>query len=452
MADFVRDLSKYAVTLSGDHYAKNIYQVQQSDGSNPVSCTQNFYGISADGDIFNLASISVTETGTDTRTAGLSFNVFDSNGIATPILDVSPSGMTVSGGFSVTGGATTFETSIIEVADKDLVLANGASTIGDLDLGGLILGTDDSGTKTILFDATNEYWNSNTSINIDAGKSFSVGANDVLLDSNGLLVGDISLTAGSLTLSSDVSLKTTGLEIGDISLSSASGLEIGPDITMNSLGISLGSIDPVVITTSGINIGSDIVLDTTSGLGIGTDVSLNSSGLTMGTVDPVTLSTAGLVVGGDLSLTTTGGLSIGTDISLTTSGGLQVDDISLTSAGLALGTAVTLDSDGLVVGTDLVLNTTDGLLLGTDVNLSTSGLSIGALDPTIIDDTSVSLGSDVLLNHDGLNLINEDSSIFMGNNTWKIKYDSSTQNLLFQFYDTTSSSYVTKMEIKNAGS
>lgn len=464
-ATHIRDLSSRPTSVTGDHIAQHFIQAVQSDGINPVEVNHTFYGIAEDGTVFPLAAINVTESGTNTQTGALSFSVYDSSGNATPILDVGTDGMTVAGGISVVGGNTVFETSTIEVADKDLVLASGATTLTDLDEGGIILGTSDSTEITILYDATNNVWDSNVGINIQSGTAFTVGNDETVLDGTGLTIGDVSLTSGSLTLSTDVSLNTTGLEIGDISLSAASGLEIGTDISMNTSGITLGSVDPVVIDTTGISIGSDLSLNTSTGL----------------------------TIGSDLSLTTAGGLEIGTDISLTVAGGLAIDDISLTSAGLSIaGTdPITLDQDGLsftdlqlststglAISDDVVLNSTSltigpaenvvidndgislgsfgsftktgGLSLGTGSSLSSDSISFGTTDPTVIDDTSVALGSDILLNHDGLYLTNEDACIFLGGTTWKIAYDSSTQNLLFQFYDSATGTYVTKTEIKNA--
>lgn len=461
----IKDLSSRPTSVVGDQIVQNLTQAVQSDGINPVTIDHNFYGISEDGTVFTLASITVTETSANSQVGALNFNIYDSSGVATSILDVGSDGMTVAGGINVVGGNTVFETSTIEVADKDLVLASGATTLTDLNLGGLILGTDTSTEITILYDSALNYWNSNVGVNIESGHAFTVGTDETILDGTGLTIGDVSLTSGSLTLSSDVSLNTLGLEIGDISLSAASGLEIGTDISMNTSGITLGSIDPVIIDTTGISIGGDLSLNTTTGLTIGTD----------------------------LSLTTAGGLEIGSDISLTVGGGLEIDDISLTSAGLSIAgiDPITLDqnglsftdlqlstSTGLAISDDVVLNSTSltigpsedvvidnngislgsfgsftktgGLSLGTGSALSSDSITFGTTDPTIVDDTSVSLGSDILLNHDGLYLTSEDACVFLGGTTWKIAYDSSTQNLLFQFYDSVSGTYVTKTEIKNA--
>ena len=464
-AAFVKGVSERPISVVGDQFVQNIIQVGESDGVNPVTLDHTFYGISEDGVVFSLASMRITETGTNSQTGNVQFNIFDSGGNSTPVLEVGGEGMTISGGINVVGGNTTFETSTIEVADKDIVLASGATTNTDLDGGGVILGTSDSGTIEIIYDATRNVWDSSTGINIASGHALTIGIDGAILSETGLDIGDVNLSSDGLTLSSDVSLDEGGLTIGDISLTTDDGLTIGSEISLSTSGMTLGSTNPVVIDTTGINIGSDLSLNTTTGLMIGSDLSLTPSG--------------GLEIGSDISLTSSGGLEIN-DISLTTSGlniggtdpisldpsGLSFPDLQLsTTTGLEISDNVTLNSTSLTIGPveNVVIDNngfsmgsfgsftkTGGLSLGTGLALSSDSITLGSTDPTIIDDTSVSLGNDVLMNHDGLYLTNEDAAVYLGGTTWKIAYDSTTQNLLFQFYDSVSGTYVTKTEIKNS--
>lgn len=461
----IRGLSDRPASIVGDQYVQNLVQVGESDGLNPVTLNHTFHGISTEGVIFNLGSVTVSETGTNTQTGTLQFNVFDSNGNTTPVLEIGEEGMTVSGGINVVGGNTTFETSTIEVADRDIVLASGATTNTDLDGGGVIIGNDTSGTVELTYNADTNMWDSTVGLNIQSGHSLTIGTDGAILSESGLEIGDVNLSSDGLTLSTDVSLDEQGLTIGDISLTTNDGLAIGNDISLNTSGMTLGSTNPVVIDTGGISIGTDLSLNTTTGLMIGSDLSLTPSG--------------GLEIGSDISLTSTGGLEIN-DISLTTSGlniagtdpisldssGLTFPDLQLsTSTGLAIADDVTLDSTALTIGPaeNVVIDNngislgsfgsftkTGGLSLGTGSSLTSDSISFGTTDPTVIDDTSVSLGSDVLLNHDGLFLTNNDAAVFLGGTTWKIAYDSTTQNLLFQFFDSVSGTYVTKTEIKNS--
>lgn len=315
---YVQDLSRYPTSISGDQIVQNIIQVGQSDGVDPVSLDHEFYGISTEGRVFSLASFRVVESGPNTNKGNLELHVYNSDGVSVPILTVGEDGTTINGSLNVKGGHTSFETTSVVVEDKDMVLASGATSLAHLDQGGIILGTPESGTKTMLYDYENDKWDVNTGINIVNEAAFTVGDTQTVLDGTGLKVGQVSLTEGSLTLSEDISLDVAGLEIGDISITPLGGFIIGnPDDT---------DVDAVVVDKSGVKIGEDISLDVESGLALGTDV---------------------------------------------------------------------------------------------------------------------------VLNQQGLRLNNADAAVYLGETAWKIGYDSSSQHLVFEFYDANSNSYVTKAEIKS---
>lgn len=297
---------------------KNIIQVGQSDGVNAVSLDHDFYGISEEGQVFSMASFRVVESGPNTSKGNLELHVYNSDGVSVPILTVGEDGTTINGSLNVKGGHTSFETTSVVVEDKDMVLASGATSLEHLDKGGIILGTPESGTKTMLYDYQNDKWDVNTGINLVTEAAFTVGDTQTVLDGTGLQVGDVTLTEGSLTLSEDVSLDVAGLEIGNISITPLGGFVIGnPDDP---------DVDAVVVDKSGVKISEDISLTVESGL---------------------------------------------------------------------------------------------------------------------------SLGSDVLLNQEGLRLKNTEAAIYLGETGWKIGYDSFSQHLVFEFYDANSNSYVTKAEIKS---
>ncbi|CAM9091787.1 unnamed protein product [Ectocarpus sp. 12 AP-2014] len=281
---YVKDLSRYPTSISGDQVVQNIIQVAQSDGVDPVSLDHEFYGVSEQGRVFSMASFRVVETGPNTSQGSLELHVYNSEGVSVPVLTIGDDGMTVCGSFSVKGGHTSFETTSVVTEDKDVVLASNATAVEDLHQGGLILGTENSGTKTLLYDSVDDTWISNVGVNATR-----------------LTVGDIELTPGNLKLSSDVSLESGGLKVGDVSVAA------GGSVVVNS---------------------------------------------------------------GD-------------------------------------GNSVVLDKDG------------------------------------------VTLGSDVMLDHGGLHLHDTEAALYIGENAWKIAYDSSSQHLAFEFYDPTSHSYVTKAEIKS---
>ncbi|CAN0249098.1 unnamed protein product [Ectocarpus sp. 6 AP-2014] len=315
---YATDLSQYPISISGDQIVQNIIQVAQSDGIDAVSLDHDFYGISQSGRVFSLASFRVVESGPNTNTGTLELHIFNSDGVSVPILTIGEDGTTIEGSLNVKGGHTSLETTSVVVEDKDMVLASGATSVDHLDKGGIILGTDESGTKDMLYDLGGDMWKSNIGINVDTDAAFTVGDAQTILDGTGLTIGDVSLTDGSLQLAPDISLGTEGLEIGDISVTPLGGLVIG-------------------------------------------------------------------------------------------------------------------SSDGSDVDTTVVLNKT-GLTIGEEINLGV--------------DSGLSIGSDVLLDEQGLYLKNTEAALYLGQTGWKIAYDSSSHHLLFEFYDADSSSYVTKAEFK----
>lgn len=231
-APYVKDLSRYPTSVSGDQVVQNIIQVAQSDGIDPVSLDHDFYGVSDQGRVFSMASFRVVETGPNTSQGSLELHVYNSEGVSVPVLTIGDDGMTVSGSFSVKGGHTSFETTSVVVEDKDMVLASGATAVEQLDGGGLILGTTDSGTKTLLYDSATDNWISNIGLNTKS-----------------LTVGEMELTPGNLKLSPDVSLETAGLTVGDVSVT--------PDgrIVVDS------GVDSVVVDKQGLAVGSGVLLD-----------------------------------------------------------------------------------------------------------------------------------------------------------------------------------------------
>lgn len=315
---YATDLSRYPTSISGDQIVQNIIQVSKSDGKEAVSLDHDFYGISKDGRVFSMASLRVVESGPNTNTGTLELHIYNSDGVSVPILTIGPDGTTLEGSLNVKGGHTSFETTSVVVEDKDIVLASGATSFDHLDKGGIILGTPESGTKTVLYDLTGDTWKSSIGINVDSDSAFTVGDAQTILDGTGLTIGEVFLRDGSLRLAPDVSLETAGLRIGEVSVTPLGGLIIGsPD-------------------------GSD--------------------------VDSVVLDQTGLAIGGDINL------------------------------GLATG---------------------------------------------------LSIGSNVLLEEKGLFLKNAEAALYLGENRWRIGYDSSSQHLVFEFYDPGTNSYVTKAEIRS---
>ena len=400
----IRDVPNLASQVTGTLYTKQIVQVQEAE--EPIELQHSFYTRSVDGVNTKIGAIKWTET-------GISFDILDTNsGIIESVFEVS------SGGISVNNGTASFGTAEVNVEDKDLVLGSSETSLASLNGGGILLGRlldDDSNPLlvgedpiSLIYNNVSEFWSTNIGLNVEPGHAFTIGVSDLLSTSPSVPI---------------VSLDETGLTIA-------------------------GATTPedIVLSSSGLAVGEDLSLTTTNGLII-------SGALP---TDDITLSTTGLVVGSALSLTPTSGLIAG-DIILNSTDGLEIgDELSLSSTNGLLFEApdgdltgdVRLDLEGIFIGNDISITKTGGLNVG---SISGDSITFGiSPDETTLDDTSLQLGQDILLNHDGLSLENEDAALFLGGKKWKIVFDSTTDNLKFQ-YDSTggSGTYVTKAEMKS---
>ena len=380
--DYIQDLSTHAINLSGSVYTNNLVQViKEEDGVN-IELEHSFYSINSTGVFKKLGGITFTETGGE---IGLSFDITNTEGVSEPVLGIS------TGGLEITGGSASFETSSIEVSDIDIVLASGAVTTDDINLGGIILGTVESGQVSILYAADDLSWTSNTGFNVQSGFGFTVNTDSVILNESGLTIDDIVL--------------------------SQSGLQIGSEVVITSGSITLGTIDPVILDASGLSVGSDLSLTTSSGLLAG-DISLSTStGLVIGTgPTALVLGSSGLNIGADLSLDSTG-LVIG-DIQISVADGLLFDEVSLSNTALVFKSItgdVTLNEEGLSLGDDISFTKTDGLKFVdgfTELALDTTGLSIGT-DLTL-NTSGLQLGTDISLDNTGLFLDTIEFSVANG--------------------------------------
>lgn len=431
---YIKDITNHSYQICGKLFSGDFTQIvkQNHDGSD-LSLRHSFYSIDDDGVVKELGGLSFSEN--SGGSVSLNLDVTDSSsGESKSVLALSPEGMSVTGGIDVVGGSTNFETTTINVADYDITLGSGATTSSDLDGGGIVLGTEESGTKSIRFSEDMDSWSSNAGFNVETGKRFTVNTDSVVLDEAGLTISDIAL--------------------------SQSGLNIGTDVELNSTSLTIGETDPVVLNSSGLTVGSSLSLSTTAGLQAG-DISLDSNnGLVIGTGNTaLVLDGSGLFVGDSIELSVATGLTLGT-INLSTQGLTVGPDLELSQANGLVLSEVELKNEGLTFESttgDVILNE-HGLFLGDFSITKSGGMSFGeaslafgvAPDETLLDDQSLKLGEDILLNHDGLYFSNQDAAIYMGpSNQWKISFDAASENLKFEFFDTTSSTYVVKMELKS---
>lgn len=439
---YIKDVTDHSYQICGKLFSGDFTQiVKQNYDGNDLSLQHTFYSIDDDGIVKQLGGMSFSEDAAGS--ISLNLNVTDSTtGEPTPVLALSPQGVSVTGGIDVIGGSTNFETTSIAVADYDITLGSGASTLSDLEGGGIVLGSTDSGTMTIRYSVPTDSWTSNTGFNVETGHGFTVNTDSVILNEAGLTISDIIL--------------------------SQSGLNIGDDVELNNQSLTIGITDPVVLDSSGLTVGSNLFLSTTAGLQAG-DISLDSNnGLVIGTgTTALILDASGLFVGDSIELSVATGLTLGTinlsslglfvgsNLELSEANGLVLSDVVLKDDGLTFDSAtgdVVLNENGLYLGNDIFLTKNNGLSFGSNSNLDDISLSFGVSpDETVLDDQSLKLGEDILLNHDGLYFTNASSAVYMGpTNQWKISFDSTTQHLKFEFFDTSTDAYVVKMELKSS--
>ena len=400
----IRDVPNLASQVTGTLYTKQIVQVQEAE--EPIELQHSFYTRSVDGVNTKIGAIKWTES-------GISFDVLDTNtGTIDSIFEVTSSGI------SVNNGTASFGTAEVNVEDKDLVLGSSETSLASLNGGGILLGRlldDDSNPLLVgedpisfIYNNVSEFWSTNIGLNVEPGHAFTIGVSDLLSASPSVplvSLDETGLTIAGATTPEDIVLSSSGLSVGeDLSLTTANGLTIAGTT----------SVDDITLSTSGLVVGSALSLTPSSGL-----------------------------VAGDIILNSTDGLEIGDELSLSSTNGLLFE----APAGDLTGD-VRLDLEGIFIGNDISITKTGGLNVG---SISGDSITFGiSPDETTLDDTSLQLGQDILLNHDGLSLENEDAALFLGGKKWRIVFDSTTDNLKFQ-YDSTggSGTYVTKAEMKS---
>ncbi|CAM9103801.1 unnamed protein product [Ectocarpus sp. 8 AP-2014] len=261
---------------------------------------------------------------------------------------------------------------------------------------------------------------------VESGPNTNTGTLELhIYNSDGVSVPILTIGEDGTTIEGSLSVKG-----GHTSLETTSVVVEDKDMVLASGATSVEHLDKGGIILGTSESGTKNMLYDSDGdvwksnIGINVDT---DAAFTVGTVGDAqtVLDGTGLTIG-EASLTD-GGLQVAPNISLGT-GGLEIGDISVTPlGGLVIGSA-----DG--TGVDSVVLDESGLAIGEEISLGVgSGLSFG---------------SNVLLDEQGLYLKNTEAALYLGQTGWKIAYDSSSQHLLFEFYDANSSSYVTKAEFK----
>ena len=297
------------------------------------------------------ASSTVTGTEFHTGAEGSAIRV-TSNTISGPAtITLDPAGVgdntgkvVIAGDFQVDGTTTTVNSTTVTVADKNILVADGAANDAAANGGGITIESGE-GNKTFQFEATGDNLGSSENLNVASGKVFKVnnvetlsattlGANVV----NSALTNVGTLTA--LTVSGNTSIE------GNVDLGNATSDTITATGRFDS--------DLVPSTDGARDLGSstlewkDLYLDGTAHVDT-LDVDVNA-----GIVGDAT-------VGGTLGVT--GDATLGADLDVT--GTITGNSFSGSGSGLSAGTTpiTTLDIDG---GTDIGADLADGDLLVVD--------------------------------------------------------------------------------------
>ena len=244
----------------------------------------------------------------------------------------------ISGDLTVSGDSTTLNVATLDVEDKNIVLASGATTNSAADGGGITLKGESNNNKTITWDITNANWTSSEHWNIASGKSFKIN-NTLVLDNTtlGSTVVSSSLTklgtsAGFVksdangNLTSDNSTysvnthQTHYIGTTQVQASSTAQAVTGVSSLTNSAG------NPLTITTTdnGGNTGalSLITGNATSSNGNSGSISITSgNGHGSGDSGSISISTGS---GGASANGNSGGITISTGVGTTGSGNLII--------------------------------------------------------------------------------------------------------------------------------
>ena len=109
--------------------------------------------------------------------------------------NLTASGVTVNGNLTVNGTTTTINSTVLNIDDINIVLADGASTSAAVDGAGIALGTTGI---TFTYSNTGTRWSSTENLNIATGKTYQIDGTTVL-SSTQVLGKGFSTTAGDIT-------------------------------------------------------------------------------------------------------------------------------------------------------------------------------------------------------------------------------------------------------------
>ena len=297
------------------------------------------------------ASSTVTGTEFHTGAEGSAIRV-TSNTISGPAtMTIDPAGVgdntgkvVIAGDFQVDGTTTTVNSTTVTVADKNILVADGAANDAAANGGGITIESGE-GNKTFQFEATGDNLGSSENLNVASGKVYKVNNVETLS----------ATTLGSAVVNS--SLTNVGTLTG-LTVSGNASIEGNVD---------LGNATSDTITATG-RFDSDIVPSTDGARDLGSSTLEFKDLYLDGTAHVDTLDVdenAGIVgdatVGGTLGVT--GDATLGADLDVT--GTITGNSFSGSGSGLSAGTTpiTTLDIDG---GTDIGADLVDADLIVVD--------------------------------------------------------------------------------------
>ena len=141
--------------------------------------------------------------------------------------------VTITGDLTVNGTTTTLNTNILEVEDKNIVIAKGVTTTAGADGAGLTIGSDGAGIATFNYQSSTTRWTSSTGINMP-----------------GALIGNVSIADGS----ADNTITTS---TGNLTLDAATNIvEVNAALDVNS------SLTADELTVDNVNINGNIIKST----------------------------------------------------------------------------------------------------------------------------------------------------------------------------------------------
>jgi len=144
-------------------------KVKDLTSSGDTNFNTLYYTVDDDGIATRVGSFKMLMD--EAGDASMSFTTINNDGEQVSLMDMSPSGINLPG---------------LGVAGGSIALGSVALELADIDQGGLVLGTEISGTKSFLYQSVLDTWSTNAGVNVEAGYGITVANDEVVLNEAGL--------------------------------------------------------------------------------------------------------------------------------------------------------------------------------------------------------------------------------------------------------------------------